>query len=81
MFDLEDFPVGSWVITKSNRRGQVIKHLHWQRGIHRHDIRVDRALVRYEDDGDTVRIMPELLTPTPPPFTLPARGQLVFDFA
>lgn len=81
MFDLDDIKLGQEYLAPSGRRVKARKLMHWQKGSHRNDIPFDRVKCEYVDDGDTVTLSPELLRPAPPPISIPARGQLVFDFA
>lgn len=64
MLDMEDFPLGTRVMTPTGRVGTVIKH----RGAESKLDRFQRLTVRLDEGGrhDLVTIQPHLLTKYPP---------------
>ncbi len=64
MLDMEDFPVGTRVMTPTGRIGTVIKH----RGAESKLDHFQRLTVRLDEGGrhDLVTLQPHLLTKCPP---------------
>lgn len=71
--DVDDFPVGTLVITPTGRQGVVIAH----KGAESKRDAHERCVVRYESGGGrdraTVSLLPHLLVKCPPPLAMDQR--------
>lgn len=81
LHDIENYPIGTAVITPSGRRGTVIKHLAGESKLDP----FDRLVVRFDggDKRDVVTLQPHQLRLLPParPGRVGTSGQAGFEFA